>query len=265
MKLSLGLLSLVAATATLGQVIGEEGFPDLIPEQRGGVLYPATVEGALRLRGYALAREALVRGLRDPNAQVRSMAADELAKQGEKEAIPAIQEALSSEKEVGTRVLMANALLKLGLDAGATELRAVCEGESASYHARLVAAADLLSAGDATCRDQVSDMVRSMASLGSGAREDMLIYGLTLFVGRFAPMFGPKAAEVRETAATLLRDGRRGVRMAASNALAEHGDARSLEELQQAAAAETSDITRVRILANIEILRDKLRSPKVKE
>jgi HEAT repeat protein len=250
----------------LGQVIGEEGFPDLIPEQRDGVLYPATVEGALRLRGYALTREALVRGLHDPNAQVRSMAADELAKQGEKEAVPAIREALLAEKEVGTRVLMANALAKLGVDAGTTELRSVCELDSASYHARLVAAMDLLSAGDATCRDQVSDMVRSMASLGSGAREDLLIYGLRLFVGRFAPTFGPKGAEVRETAATLLRDGRRGVRMAASDALAEHGDATSLEELQRAAAAETSDIVRGRILADIETLRGKVHSPaKVKE
>ena len=255
----MAFFSLAAATALLGQ--SDEGFPDLIPEQRGGVTYPGTIEGALQLHGYALTKESLLRGLRDANAQVRSMAADELAKQGEKDAAPAIQQALSSEKAMGTRVLMADALARLGVEAGTLELRAICEPAAASDHVRLVAAKDLLAAGDATCRDQVIDMVRAMSSRGDEAREDLLIYGLTLFLGRFAPPFQQKEAEVREVATTLLRDSRRGVRMAASNALGEHGDATSLAVLQEAAAAETSDIVRVRMLANIKILQDKARLP----
>jgi hypothetical protein len=80
-------------------------------------------------------------------------------------------------------------------------------------------------------------------------------------IGRFEPMFQPKAAEVREVGTTLLRDSRRGVRMAAGNTLGMFGDATSLAALQEAAAAETSDIARVRMLANIKILQDKARPP----
>lgn len=258
MRLYLALFSLAAAAVLFGQT--DEGFPELIPEQRGGVTYPPTIEGALQLHGYALAKESLLRGLLDANAQVRSMAAGELAKQGEKEAAPLILDALSSEKAIGTRVWMANALVELGLQSGIAELRAVCEPATASNFPRLVAAADLLEAGDATCRDQVVDMVRTMSGLGAGAREDTLQVGLSV-IGRFEPMFQPKAAEVRELATTLLRDSRRGVRMAAGNTLGRFGDATSLAVLQEAAAAETSDIARARILANIKILQDKAGLP----
>ena len=258
MRLCLALFSLAAGAGLFGQT--DEGFPDLIPEQRGGVQYMPTVERALELHGYALTRESLLRGLRDANAQVRSMAADELAKQGDKEAVPSILEALSSEKAIGTRVLMANALAKLGVEAGTVELRAICEPATASNHARLVAAGDLLRAGDATCRDQVVDIVRSINTLESTTRESLLVYGLTLFTGRFAPLFQPKAAEVREVATTLLRDRDRGVRMAASNTLSEHGDAASLRELQAAAEVETDNVTRVRMLANAKTLEDEGRS-----
>ncbi|MGA3213176.1 MAG: HEAT repeat domain-containing protein [Terriglobales bacterium] len=264
MRPYLALFSLAAATALFGQT--DEGFPELIPEQRGGVMYQATIESALQLHGYALAKESLLRGLRDANAQVRSMAAGQLAKQGVGEAVPFILEALSSEKAIGTRVWMANALVKMGAKAGTTELRAICGAATASYFPRLVAAGYLLDAGDATCRDQVIDMVRAMSNLESSFREGLLIYGLRLCRGPYAPMFQPKAAEVREVTTALLRDKDRGVRMEASNALGEHGDATSLAVLQEAAAAETSDITRVRMLANIKILQDKARlSAKDKE
>ncbi|MGA3213177.1 MAG: hypothetical protein ABSD20_17885 [Terriglobales bacterium] len=171
MRACLALFCL-AATALFGQT--DEGFPDLIPEQRGGVTNPATIEGALQLHGYALTKESLLRGLRDANAQVRSMAAGQLAKQAVGEAVPSILEALSSEKAIGTRVWMANALVKLGVQSGTADLRGVCESTTASNFPRLVAAADLLEAGDAACRDQVIDMVRAMSSLGDGAREDTL-------------------------------------------------------------------------------------------
>jgi|ERR1017187_2823719 HEAT repeat protein len=258
MRLCLALFSLAAGAGLFGQT--DEGFPDLIPEQRGGVQYMPTVERALALHGYALTRESLLRGLRDANAQVRSMAADELAKQGDKEAVPSILEALSSEKAIGTRVLMANALVKLGAETGTVELRAICESAGGSYNARLVAAGDLLRAGDPTCRDQVIDIVRSISTLEGATRESLLIYCFSLFTGRNAPMFQPKAAEIREVATTLLRDRDRGVRMSASNALGQHGDATSLRELQEAAEAETDNVTRVRMLANAKTLEDKGRS-----
>ncbi|HTS55132.1 MAG TPA: HEAT repeat domain-containing protein [Burkholderiales bacterium] len=258
MRFFAALSSLVVATGLLGQT---DGFPELMHEQRDNKVYTVTTGRALELHGYALTRESLVRALRDPDAQVRSMAADELAKRGDKEAAPSILEALSSEKAIGTRVWMANALLKLGVAEGTSELRAICGPTTASYYPRLVAAGDLLGAGDATCRDQVIDMVRSMSTLESTLRESLLVYGLTLFTGRFAPMFQPKAAEVREVATTLLADKVRGVRMAASNALGEHGDAASLQALQEAAEAETEDVVRVRMLTNVKILQDKARLP----
>jgi len=258
MRLWLVLLPLTAASGLFGQT--DEGFPDITPELRGGVMYPASIEGALRRHGYALERESLLRGLRDTNPQVRSMAADELAKMRETEAAPAIQEALSRETVIGTRVLMANALAELGVEAGTTELHAICEPSSTHFHARLVAAMDLLDRGDATCGDQVIEIVRTIGGFRLPTSAALVGFGLSV-IQRAEPVFRPRAADVRDLAATLLRDSRYEVRMAASNTLGRFGDAASITLLQEAAAEETSDVARTRILANIRILQDKLRAP----
>jgi HEAT repeat protein len=257
MRFFVAAFSLIVTASLFAQT--DEGFPELMHEQRGNVVYTATTGRALELHGYALTRESLMRALRDTNAQVRSMAAGELARQGDKEAVPAMLEALSSEKAIGTRVWMANALAKLGVAEGTSELRLICESGTASYYPRLVAAGYLLDAEDATCRDQAIDIVRSISNLEGATRESLLVYGFSLFTGRNAPMFQPKAAEIRELATTLLRDKERGVRMSASNALGEHGDATSLAALQEAAEVEADNVTRDRMLANVKILQDKAR------
>ena len=251
-------LALIVVAGLYGQA--DDGFPELLPEHRGSIDYNPTVEHTLEVRGYVLTKESLVRGLRDSNAQVRSMAAGELAKMGEKQAIRLITEALSSEKAVGTRVWMANALAKLGGEEGAAELQALCQSGGLSDYVRLTAASFLFDLGDPACRDQAIGIVQTMSHRGSELRPTEIIYGLSVIL-RAASWFQPRAAEIRELATALLRDGRYEVRTSASNALGEFGDATSVQELQTAAVAETDKSARNRMLDNIKALKDKGYAP----
>ncbi|HEX3748552.1 MAG TPA: HEAT repeat domain-containing protein [Bryobacteraceae bacterium] len=262
MKICFFVLASVSAIGLAAQAV-DDGFPDLIPETHGNVTEMPTIERAIERAGYALTRDSLIAALRDSRAQVRSMAAEKLGREGAKGTIPEIREALSVEKAPGTRILMANALAVLGDDQGVSELQTMCKAATDPdwlhrANLRLVAAGSAVEFGKGACGGEVIDILNTLASRTSTAPErqaNLIVYGLSIVV-RDALAFKPDQEAIRELALRYLADGRAEVRMAASNCLGLVGDADSARALQKAIASEPDGMVRTRMLANLNLLQE---------
>jgi HEAT repeat protein len=77
-----------------------------------------------------LTKPALIRALKNPNPEVRYLAAMKLAEDKATDAIPEVKEALAAEKIPKTRVNIAVGLGLLGDPGGRDELKKLCADES---------------------------------------------------------------------------------------------------------------------------------------
>src|SRR6266581_1042592 len=96
-----------------------------------------TFRDALRTRHIELTKQALVEALRNPDAQVRYLAALTLAEDKATDTVPAILDALKSEKEPETRTNIAFALAELGEQRGFATLRSTCDTHDVPAYIRL--------------------------------------------------------------------------------------------------------------------------------
>jgi HEAT repeat protein len=93
---------------------------------------PPTFAEALQRHHIALTRSALLAALRSPEAEVRDLAAARLAEDKDKNAIPAIAQALASERVLGAKVNIAFALAQLGSETGTSTLKKACHNSKVS-------------------------------------------------------------------------------------------------------------------------------------
>ena len=255
------MLVLAFATGLASQDLSEpEGTPDIGDPccVAGGI--PRTLDQMLERRGIDLTRQALLDALLDPRAVVRSLAAQKLAHDGQSDSIPAIAAALSAEKAVGTREIMAYALASLGDRRGIPELRDMCTAKfSASL--RMTAATDMLSLHDEECVDDFLDLLRSVrdsSSLQNVSRDGFVQVGLIDL--EVLPPEHPsehQSEEIRELAASCLASKSRDLRMAASRALGKFGDAVSARELDKALATEQDQAVRAKMLEDLQRIKNR--------
>jgi HEAT repeat protein len=260
MRLSFIVAAVIAAAPLCSQTI--EGIPQM---DWDGVGPLPTIEGDLQRAGHASTEEALVAALRDPRPTVRSLAAQKIAKEGWKDAAPSVLSAFSSEKALGTRLWLANALAKLGEGKGVEEIVRTCNTATLPVDFRLAAAQFALESRSAGCNDMVIDALYTALGHETGLQPEREMnevgYIYSMLNGR-AAQFKERSAEIRQRLEESLADNledslasyRATLRMAAANALATFGDSGSLEKLRQALAAETNHAVQQRMRAAVEQL-----------
>ncbi len=192
--------------------------------------------------GFALDDGGLRRALRDRRADVRSMAADQLATKGAKAAVPWLAEALRSESVVGTRLYLAKALAQFGDERGVAALEDLCKTRgqadpAAEAFARLYAAQFLRPIRNRACNNCTVDLLRSLDRAGA-PYEGGLRVGSMALAATLESVTADQASAIREVAGHWISDQDEYVRRQASAALALWGDARSFQTLKTALATE---------------------------
>jgi HEAT repeat protein len=257
--LTLGIL-LAADLLAQGEGMQPEGFPDIGDPCciAGGV--PRTIEQMLERRGVQLTVQALVNALLDPRPVVRSLAAEKLAQDKEKDAVPAIVEAFSRETAAGTREIMADALASLGESQGFETLRSICSASASAPYLKLAAAQSALRLHDESCVDSLLGLIRSeqASSPWSPARDNIVHVGLSGLGGfEFHHLTGAQEDEIRAIATGGLASTAAEVRLAAARAMAKFGDAASVPVLQKAVGTEQDQFNRPRMLEALKLLEDR--------
>jgi HEAT repeat protein len=260
MKLCAVLFMIVSAASLAAQYV--EGIPDLIPEMRDGVMMMPSTERALEHYGFALTADALESALHDPRPEVRSLAADKLARLRKKDAVPALVEAFSTESAPGTQMWMARALATLGDGRGLPTVRGLCgdTDDTDPVHraaVRLFAANFMRLLGREACYDDVVDTLRYLTALASRSaiQESFVDYGISL-VPSFRNLSAHQTSEIRELAEALLGD-RSEARLVASDLLGRYGDAGSALKLKKALASEREVTARSRMETALRALEPK--------
>lgn len=109
-----------------------------------------------------MTKEALTAALRNPQPEVRQLAAQKLAADGDKDAIPAIMEALSKETAPINRLNIALSLAQLGEETGIATLKTICDSSMETGSIRMLAAIQMVDfLHNYSCRQDVFDILRN--------------------------------------------------------------------------------------------------------
>ena len=201
---------------------------------------PTLVEGPLPTAAQiltqhhiSLTKDALLAALRNDDAEIRYLAAGQLADEHAQDAIPAIVEALKAEDMPQAKVNIAFALAQMGDERGMQALRQDCDATSLPMAYRLSAVLYLvLFLHDESCLRTVVEGYQQ--SPESGHR----VQALSL-IPDFKKLSANESALLRALLLSGLRDPDPGVRIEASDMLRTMGDVSAIPALEAAIAAET--------------------------
>ena len=223
----------------------------LISQAYGGVM--PTCGEILERDNIQLTLPALVDALRNADPEVRYLAAQKLAEDRATDAIPAIRQALASEKVPWIRMNIAFALTQMGDSIGFATLEDNCNNKGTSGPVRARSAEYLLrvSRDSATCLSGVLDLLKSENNGDRMAAAELLPRYHTLseedservFTGLVEALHAPDPA----------------VRMSAGWALADFGDTRGIAELERATEGEQEQVVRSQLQEGLNKLRYKIR------
>jgi len=215
---------------------------------------PATKEGSpptaaqiLAQHHVSLSRDGLVSALRSDDAEIRSLAAEQLAVQGAEDSIPSVVEALEAEKIPKTRVDIAFALAQMGDERGIRALRQDCDNTTLPMYLRLSAASYLLYVRDQSCLRTVVEGLQP--SYESGTR----IQALSL-IPRFKGLSASESAGLRVLVLKSLRDQDPAVRLVASDTIRILGDLTAIPSLEAAISAEADVEIRTQMESDLRAL-----------
>jgi HEAT repeat protein len=208
-----------------------------------------TFRDALRSRHIELTKQSLLKALRNPDAQVRYLAALTLAEDKATDTVPAVIDALESEKVPETKTNIAFALAELGEQRGFTTLQSTCDNRDVPAYIRLYATKYMLDLGDEHCLGTVLDVLQSKTAFGTRALALSLL-------PRFRQV--PEADSQRMIAAAIsaLADPMPDVRIAASDTISALGATTAIPSLEDAIAKETEDTVRSRMQVDVQRLRE---------
>jgi HEAT repeat protein len=212
-----------------------------------------TVGEVLERHNIQLTLPALVDALRNADPEVRYLAAQKLAEDRATDAIPAIGQALASEKVPWTRMNIALALAEMGESIGFDTLEDNCKNRDASGAIRTRSAEYLLrfNRDSATCLSSLLDLLKGGSNGDRMAAAELL------------PRYHGLSKEDSEKAfaglVEALHTSGPAARMAAGQALAQLGDTRGIAELKRAIGGEQDQLVRSRLEEDLGILRNKIR------
>jgi len=195
---------------------------------------PETAKEALLRRHIGITQPSLVLALRSPDPKVRELAAQVLAEEGAKDAIPSIMEALKAETVPANQVNIAFFLAQLGEGTGRATLKDTCDDPAEPGWIRMLAATDMRYLHDDYCLPAVMDALRSEDD------PDSRIQALSL-VPDFHHLSEENSQKIFDLVVGALADQAPGVRMNASYTLGRLGNVAAIPYLQEALAKEQDD------------------------
>lgn len=218
---------------------------------------PPTFAEALRRHKIELTKPALIEALKNPDSEVRSLAAAKLAEDKAMDAIPAIKQALAVEKSPLARVNIAGALGWLGDPGGREELKKLCSDQNFPSEFRLYAAHYMFDAGvlnDEDCLQAAEDIVQLVDAENVTAGNRVTALEL---LSRFHNLTSDESQTVFGLMVRRLDDTEAGVRMEASRALATQGNLAAIPYLEAAIAREHDENIRSVLQANLKKLQER--------
>jgi hypothetical protein len=207
----------------------------------------------LKRHNIELTQPALIGALKNPDPEVRDLAAQKLAEDGATEAIPAIMQALASEKVPGTRMNIAFVLAQMGESVGFDTLENNCRNTDTSGGIRARSAEYLLrfNRESTTCLGGVLDLLKG------GSTGDRMVAAALL--PRYHNLSMEDSEKVFAGLVGALHASNPSVRIAAGGALADLGDTRGVAELRLAVGREQEEVVRLQLEEDLKILTKKIR------
>jgi HEAT repeat protein len=208
-----------------------------------------TIDEALEGHHIGLTKPALVKALRNPDAEVRSLAAQKLAEQNATETIPAILDSLAVEKAPATRVNIAFSLAQLGEARGFSALQDACRDSRMRADLRVVAARYMrdLNHDDQVCQSALVDMLQSGTDADSRAQAASLL-------ARFQNLSPEESEKVLQGVLKALEAPESTVRLAASHALSQIGNKSAIPRLESAIGHEGDRTVRAQMQLDLQEL-----------
>jgi len=206
-----------------------------------------TIAEKLQQHHIALTKSALVTALRNPDAEVRYLAAAQLAANRARDTIASIIEALTAERVPLTRVNIAFALAQMGEKKGFAELKSTCDDAHVPSHFRITAASYLLDVHDEHCLPSVLRMLRS------DAEPNTRMLALSI-LNRFEHIQKKDFSEMHHLVLNALADPDPSVRLTASSTLSSIGDSSDIQNLQNSIADEQDEVVRSEMQADLQRL-----------
>ena len=210
----------------------------------------ATFQELLRQRHIELTKPALMDALRNSDPHVRYLAALTLAEDKATDTIPAITDALTSEKVPETRANIAFALAQIGEEKGFATLKSMCVDRDVPAYLRIYATGYLLDLGDENCLNAVFDVLQSGGSFGTR------VSALSL-LPRFQHVSEDDSRRIVGATLKALVDTSPALRIAASDTLARLGTVAAIPSLESSIAKERNEAVRSQMQTDLQSLREK--------
>jgi HEAT repeat protein len=196
----------------------------------------------------ATTKTALMDALRNREPEVRWIAAQKLAEDNVKEAIPSIRDALRRDRQLPeSEINIAAALAELGAPDGFAKLNAMCDDATLAPNLRIASAKYLVNLGKSGCLDSTLAILKTQTS------DDIGIDALQL-LPRLAGKSEAERHRVATTVVEFLLDKSPSMRLNAAIALADIGDASIVPDLKGAIAKEKEDAIRSQMQATLRKL-----------
>jgi HEAT repeat protein len=208
-----------------------------------------TFREALRNRHIELTKPSLLEALRNPDAQVRYLAALTLAEDKATDTVPAIIHALESETVPETRTNIAFALAELGEQRGFATLRRMCDKIDVPGFVRLYATKYMLDLGDEHCLGTIFDVLESRTAFGTRTLALSLL-------PRFKKVSDADSQRIIAATVSALADPMPDVRIAASHTISSLAATIAIPSLEDAIAKETEDTVRSRMQVDLQRLQE---------
>jgi hypothetical protein len=201
----------------------------------GGPLRP--LADSLRAKGIELTEPALISALRNPDPEVRSLAAMKLGEDHDSDAVPAVETALADEKVLKARIEISMALWSLHDPKGAASLREMCEDASLSIRTivDVVQDLDVIGESSAPCAGRLTSFLETHKDTDS---RSIALSALPAVI-RWAPK--AQAARLTELVQAMLADNDPVVRMESGHLLAQIGSPSSAVALRDAIDRESDN------------------------
>jgi HEAT repeat protein len=209
-----------------------------------------TLAENLKRHNIATTPQALKEALRNPNAEIRYLAALKLAEDGAKDAIPSLQSTLGAEKDHQAHLNISLALAQLGDSKGFDALQATCNDNHEDAGRRMIAARYMLDLDRQGCSSAVIDQLRS------GVDAESRIQAMDL-LPRFQNISQDDQQKILNLLVVNLSDSTPAVRIAASEALGSQGGVAAVPYLQAAVAREKDDTVRSAMQSDLQTLQDR--------
>jgi len=215
---------------------------------QGGVSQaPETFVQALSRHGIAPTKPALVDALRNPNKEIRGLAAAELAELKATDSLPEIMHAAAIEQDPLTRMNIAAAATWLGSSEARHMLESMCGDATLPPNVRQHAARNLFDRGDHSCFRSVADMM--LPSQDPGTR--LVAFDL---LSQLHNKTQDESKRVFQSLVTALGDPDIRIRLDACLGLRWLNDPEAIAPLRNALASEREEVVRAQIQSTLGAL-----------